>query len=225
VISQTVATRFLPRKSCPIRWFRDSGAAPRREPRVAGGNGVGGGRRGGCSRAGGTIRMFPRLTQRRPAAGDCSIGANFRRRFARLFGSRCPATRVPLCDRGEAAIGSRGCGGTRIEAQQLPIESGLGATRCVAHIRERARLHRGATRRPSHGGAWRSRRARRYAPGPEVRRACVGIACVAASLQHAKQQFMHGYRAMAASATTHRVAPYHQDAWGQCPSGSELFHL
>ena len=143
--TQTVATRFLPRKSCPIRWFRASGAAPRREPRVAGGNGVGGGRRGGCSRAGGTIRMFPRLTQRRPAAGDCSIGANFRRRFARLFGSRCPATRVPLCDRGEAAIGSRGCGGTRIEAQQLPIESGLGATRCVAHIRERARLHRGAT--------------------------------------------------------------------------------
>ena len=56
-----------------------------------------------------------------------------------------------------------------------------------------------------------------------MRRACVGIACVAASLQHAKQQFMHGYRAMAASATTHRVAPYHQDAWGYGRWGGEVW--
>ena len=40
----------VPRKSCPICSSGSSGvAASRREPRVAGGNGVGGGRRGGCS--------------------------------------------------------------------------------------------------------------------------------------------------------------------------------
>jgi hypothetical protein len=38
----------------PVQFAGSSGAAAsRREPRVAGGNGVGGGRRGGCSRAGG----------------------------------------------------------------------------------------------------------------------------------------------------------------------------
>eukprot|EP01046_Picozoa_sp_COSAG06_P036543 COSAG06_NODE_4037_length_4638_cov_4.665124_4_plen_149_part_01 len=109
-----------------------------------------------------TIRMFWRLTQRRPAPGTASKGASFRRK---KFDANFLVWLMPLLLaglRGDAAIGSRGCGGRRIEAQQLPIESGLGAARCVAHIRERAGLHRGATRRERaglHRGATRRERA------------------------------------------------------------------